>query len=214
MSVIDAHILQDKQSLGLALPIMEQFYTLQGEGYHQGKASYFIRTAGCDVGCVWCDVKESWDRSKHPVIAIEDIIAQATVHPAKTVIITGGEPLMHELGPLTAGLKAMGFSTHIETSGTAPLSGEWDWVCFSPKKYKQPLAEIYRHTDELKVIIYHPSDLSFAESFVEKMPAGCQFFLQPEWSKKEKIMPLIVDYVQAHPYWRMGLQMHKYLGIP
>jgi len=199
---------------GLLLPLMEQFYTIQGEGMHQGNASYFIRTAGCDVGCVWCDVKDSWDATAHPLWQVQDIVNEAIQHPARIAIITGGEPLQHPMDALTLALKAEGFKTHIETSGTYPLSGHWDWICFSPKKYKKPLREIYAHTHELKVIIYHPSDLAFAESFVEFMPPHCVFYLQPEWERRERIMPHIVSYVKNNPHWKMGLQMHKYLGIP
>ena len=196
------------------LPVMEHFYTLQGEGMHQGKAAYFIRLAGCDVGCVWCDVKESWDRSKHPDISIDALIEQVQQTPASIVVITGGEPLMHDLTLLTEKLKQAGYQTHLETSGAHPLSGTWDWICLSPKKFKAPLPAILPLADELKVVIFHRSDFQWAESFASAMRSDCQLFFQPEWDRSSEMMPLIVDYVKAHPTWRATLQTHKYLNIP
>ena len=196
------------------LPVMEHFYTLQGEGMHQGKAAYFIRLAGCDVGCVWCDVKESWDRSKHPDISIDALIEQVQQTPASIVVITGGEPLMHDLTLLTEKLKQAGYQTHIETSGAHPISGTWDWICLSPKKFKAPLPAILPLADELKVVIFHHSDVQWAESFASEVRSDCQMFFQPEWDRSQEIMPLIVDYVKAHPTWRATLQTHKYLNIP
>lgn len=196
------------------LPLMEQFYTIQGEGFHQGKAAYFIRLGGCDVGCVWCDVKESWDASAHPLVEIEAIIDAAQATPAEICVITGGEPLMYNLDELTGKLKAAGKQTNIETSGAHPLSGFWDWVCFSPKKFKEPVPAIYDHADELKIVIYNKSDFAWAESFAEKVRSDCQLFLQPEWSKAEQVTPLIVEYVKHNPKWQISLQTHKYMQVP
>jgi 7-carboxy-7-deazaguanine synthase len=196
------------------LPVMEAFYTIQGEGAWQGHAAYFVRLGGCDVGCVWCDVKESWDASKHPTLEVAQMVTDAQQHPARIAVITGGEPLMYHLDYLTDSLQKAGFRTHIETSGVYPLSGAWDWICFSPKKFKAPHESIYYKADELKVIVYHPSDFAFAESFATKMKKDCQLLLQPEWSKAEKMMPLIVDYVKANPRWQVSLQTHKYMNVP
>ena len=196
------------------LPVMEAFLTIQGEGFHQGKPSYFIRLAGCDVGCHWCDVKESWDASLHPEAGVDQLVETAGSFHAKMAVITGGEPLMHDLEGLTSSLKLHGLHTHLETSGTHPLSGSWDWICFSPKKFKAPLPQIYDFANELKVVIYHPSDLKWAEQHAAKVNPECKLFLQPEWSKRETIMPLLVDYVKKNPDWRISLQVHKYLNIP
>ncbi len=196
------------------LPVMEHFYTLQGEGMHQGKAAYFIRLAGCDVGCVWCDVKESWDRSKHPDLSIEFLLNEIKKTPTQIVVITGGEPLMHELGPLTTQLQAAGYKTHLETSGAHPLSGNWDWICLSPKKFKAPLADILPKADELKVVVFNKTDFEWAEQYASKVGKKCALYLQPEWDRAETIMPLLVDYVKAHPQWRATLQTHKYLNVP
>lgn len=196
------------------LPVMEHFYTLQGEGMHQGKAAYFIRLAGCDVGCVWCDVKESWDRSQHPDYTIEELITTIQQTPARLVVITGGEPLMHDLGPLTEQLQQAGYKTHLETSGAHPLTGTWDWICLSPKKFKAPLPEILPLADELKVVVFHKSDLSWAEQYASTVNAHCALFLQPEWDRANEMMPLIVDYVKSHPNWRATLQTHKFLNVP
>ncbi|MGC6421879.1 MAG: 7-carboxy-7-deazaguanine synthase QueE [Flavobacteriaceae bacterium] len=198
---------------GLALPLMEAFYTLQGEGYHKGSAAFFIRVGGCDVGCHWCDVKESWDAKKHPATAVGDIVEEAKKY-SDTVVVTGGEPLMWPLDPLTNQLRQWGMQTHIETSGAYPLTGQWDWFCLSPKKNKLPLQDAYAAADELKVIVYNKSDFAFAESQATHVGPDCKLFLQPEWSVREKIMPLMVDYALAHPQWKVSLQTHKYLNIP
>jgi organic radical activating enzyme len=198
----------------LSLPLVEAFYTIQGEGFHQGKAAYFIRLGGCDVGCIWCDVKESWDASAHPLQTVSEMISRAKKFPGRIAVVTGGEPLMHNCGPLTRELHAAGFQTHIETSGAYPLSGEWDWICLSPKKFKQPLAGPVDQADELKVVIYHPSDFSWAESYAEKVKPACRLFLQPEWSKREIIVPLITEYILENPKWTFSLQLHKYIHMP
>ncbi|MGB0260974.1 MAG: 7-carboxy-7-deazaguanine synthase QueE [Flavobacteriaceae bacterium] len=198
---------------GLVVPLMEAFYTLQGEGYHKGSAAYFVRIGGCDVGCHWCDVKESWDAEKHPPTAIETIVAEAQKH-SDTIVVTGGEPLMWDMGPLTSSLKKAGLQTHLETSGAYPLTGDWDWVCLSPKKRMLPLQEVYTQADELKVIVYNQSDFDFAEEQAAKVGDSCKLFLQPEWSRRESAIPLIVDYVMKHPKWKASLQTHKYLNIP
>lgn len=196
------------------LPLMEAFYTLQGEGYHQGKAAYFIRLGGCDVGCVWCDVKESWDASKHPQVAISEIVAEAAKFPGRLAVVTGGEPLMHPLNELTEALHKAGFQTNIETSGSSPVSGKWDWICFSPKKFKPPVDEILPIAHELKVVVFNKSDFEWAEHWAEKMNPSCKLYLQPEWDKAEKMTPLIVDYIKAHPKWGLSLQTHKYINVP
>lgn len=196
------------------LPIMEAFYTIQGEGAHQGKAAYFIRLGGCDVGCVWCDVKESWDAKLHPQVGINDIVEEAARQQARLAVITGGEPLMHDLTELCNALHAKGFSINIETSGAHPLSGDLDWVCLSPKKFKAPLPEIYEQADELKIIVYNKSDFKWAEDYAVRMRPDCQLFLQPEWSKSDQMLPQIVDYVKNHPQWRISLQVHKFMDIP
>jgi len=197
---------------GIYLPLMEAFYTIQGEGYHKGTAAYFIRVGGCDVGCHWCDVKESWDAEKHPPTAIEKIIQDAS--PYKTIVITGGEPLTWDMGPVTTGLKEAGLQTHIETSGAYELTGEWDWICLSPKKNKLPLASIYKEAHELKVIVFNKHDLEFAKEQAAKVGPNCHLYLQPEWSVKDKVVPMIVDFVMANPAWKVSLQTHKYLNIP
>lgn len=198
---------------GEMLPLMEEFYTIQGEGFHTGTAAYFIRVGGCDVGCHWCDVKESWNALLHPPTHIETIVANAAKY-AGTVVITGGEPLTWDMGPLTQKLKNFGLRVHIETSGAYSLSGEWDWICLSPKKTKLPVDNVYAAAHELKVIIHNKHDFIFAEEQAEKVNGNAILFLQPEWSKKEEMTPLIVDYVMANPKWRVSLQTHKYLNIP
>ena len=195
-------------------PVMEMFYSLQGEGYHQGKAAYFIRLAGCDVGCVWCDVKESWDASKHPVLSIEEIVSSALAHPGRLAIITGGEPLLYNLDALTAALKKAGFEINIETSGSSPMSGNWDWVCLSPKKFKAPLAESIAAASELKVVIFNKHDFDWAETYAKQVPASCKLYLQPEWDKANEITPLIIDYIKANPNWELSAQLHKYIQVP
>ncbi len=198
----------------LSLPVMEQFYTLQGEGFHQGKAAYFIRLAGCDVGCVWCDVKESWDLSKHPMKSISYLVEQVKQTPARIVVITGGEPLMHDLTILTSALQASGFQTHIETSGAYPLTGNWNWICLSPKKFKAPLPEMVNKANELKVVIYHKSDFAWAEKYATLVNLRCELYLQPEWDKAAEITPQIIDFIKAHPKWQLSLQIHKYINVP
>jgi 7-carboxy-7-deazaguanine synthase len=196
------------------LPIMEAFYTLQGEGFHSGKAAYFIRLGGCDVGCVWCDVKESWDADVHPKLSVETILESAKEYPGRLAVITGGEPLMYDLDNLTKTLKLNGFKTNVETSGAHPLSGQWDWICFSPKKFKKPLPEFYEAAHELKIIIFNKSDFKFAEEHALKVHPDCILYLQPEWDKREEMMPLIINYIKENPRWRMSIQTHKYLNIP
>ena len=198
---------------GMLLPLMEAFYTLQGEGYHKGAAAYFIRVGGCDVGCHWCDVKESWNPKLHPPTAIETIVDQAKKY-SEVVVVTGGEPLMWNMNPLTQLLKSAGLQTHIETSGAYQVTGHWDWFCLSPKKNKKPIADAYNAADELKVIIHNKNDLKFAEEEAQKVTTSCKLFLQPEWSKREIVMPLMVDYVLNNPHWKVSLQTHKYLNIP
>ncbi len=198
----------------LELPLMETFYSIQGEGFHQGSSAFFIRLAGCDVGCHWCDVKESWDLLAHPKVSVDDIVAETAPQPTDKVIVTGGEPLMHNLSYLCNRLHEYNKLTHIETSGAYPLSGEWDWVCLSPKKFKEPLPEICNRADELKVVIYNKTDFEWAESFVALLNPNCKLFLQPEWSKRETVMPTIVDYVKRNPKWSISLQIHKYINVP
>ena len=192
---------------------MEEFYTIQGEGYHTGKAAYFIRVGGCDVGCHWCDVKESWNAELHPPTLANTIVEHAKKY-SDTVVITGGEPLMWSMDYLTKKLQQNGIKTHIETSGAYSFSGIWDWFCLSPKKTKLPLKEVYKEADELKIIIFNKSDFKFAEEQAAKVGSNCELFLQPEWSKKEKMTELIVDYVMKNPKWKISLQTHKYLNIP
>ena len=198
---------------GKMLPLMEEFYTIQGEGYHTGKAAYFIRVGGCDVGCHWCDVKESWNAELHPPTIANTIVEHAKKY-SDTVVITGGEPLMWSMDYLTKKLQQNGIKTHIETSGAYSFSGIWDWFCLSPKKTKLPLKEVYKEADELKIIIFNKSDFKFAEEQAAKVGSNCELFLQPEWSKKEKMTELIVDYVMKNPKWKISLQTHKYLNIP
>lgn len=197
---------------GELLPLMEAFYSLQGEGFYKGTAAYFIRLGGCDVGCHWCDVKESWEAERHPLVQAQTIADEALDH-SKTIIITGGEPLMWNLNLLTQRLKAGGARTHIETSGAHPLSGEWDWICLSPKKIKRPVGNVLRRANELKMVIYNNNDFLFAEEMAAEVNQECLLYLQPEWSKRDKVIPKIVDYVLAHPQWKASLQMHKYLDI-
>lgn len=197
-----------------ALPVMESFYTIQGEGFHQGRAAYFIRLGGCDVGCFWCDVKDSWDADRHPKVEIGALVAEVKQTPAEIVVITGGEPLMHNLSQFTAALQQAGLKTHIETSGSSPLSGSWDWVCLSPKKFKEPLPEVIAAASELKVIIYNRSDFDWAEKYAALVPAACKLYLQPEWGKANVVTPLLIDYIKANPRWELSLQIHKYINVP
>ncbi len=198
---------------GEMLPLMEEFYTIQGEGYYTGTAAYFIRIGGCDVGCHWCDVKESWNAELHPATRTDLVVKNATKY-SNTVVITGGEPLMWNMNYITHHLQKNNVKTHIETSGAYPLSGKWDWICLSPKKNKLPLEKIYQKANELKVIIYNKNDFQFAEEQAAKTNSNAVLFLQPEWSNQEKMTSLIVDYVMQHPKWKISLQTHKYLNIP
>ena len=202
------------EKLSENLPLMEHFYTLQGEGYYSGYAAYFIRLGGCDVCCHWCDVKESWDASSFLQVHVDHIAQNAFSSSAPIAVITGGEPLMHDLSMLTNAIQNLNIRTHIETSGVYPLSGTWDWICLSPKKFKIPDPSIFSQTDELKIIIYNKSDFDWAESFADKVPLECHLFLQPEWSKKEEMYPLIVEFIKNSPRWRLSLQAHKYIHIP
>ena len=196
------------------LPVMEHFYTLQGEGYYQGKAAYFVRLGGCDVGCVWCDVKDSWDATAHPAFTIEAIVNFIKSTPATLVVITGGEPLMHHLDTLTNALQAAALQTNIETSGSHPLSGHWDWICLSPKKFKAPLPTVVEKANELKVVIFNKSDFDWAEKYAAQVSKHCKLYLQPEWDKANQVTPLIVEYIKAHPKWTLSLQIHKYIQVP
>jgi 7-carboxy-7-deazaguanine synthase len=206
-------IAQDQVDQGTMLPLMEEFYTIQGEGFHTGTAAYFIRVGGCDVGCHWCDVKESWNADLHPPTDIDAMVATATAQ-ANTVVITGGEPLMWNMAPLTLKLKEKGMKVHIETSGAYQLSGYWDWICLSPKKNKLPTQSVYERANELKVIIFNKHDFIFAEEQAAKTNPNAILFLQPEWSKRDEMTPLIVEYVMNNPTWRISLQTHKFLNIP
>lgn len=193
---------------------MEHFYTLQGEGFHQGKAAYFIRLAGCDVGCVWCDVKESWDAGKYGKDNIENLISKIKETPAEIVIITGGEPLMYDLADWTRELQEAGYKTHLETSGSHPLTGSWNWICVSPKKFKAPLPEVLPKASELKIIIINRSDFAWAEKYAALVSPDCKLYLQPEWSKAAEMTPMITDYIKKDPKWELSLQIHKYINIP
>jgi organic radical activating enzyme len=204
----------DNKMNNQSLPVMEHFYTLQGEGFHQGKAAYFIRLGGCDVGCVWCDVKESWDAEKHSLLKIEDLIFNVKKTPASIVVITGGEPLMYDLTELTQQLLQAGFKTHLETSGAYPLTGKWDWICLSPKKFKAPLPELLPHANELKVVIFNKSDFNWAEKYAARVASNCKLYLQPEWDKADQMTPLIIEYIKNHPKWELSLQIHKYINVP
>lgn len=195
-------------------PLMEQFYTIQGEGMYSGKPAYFIRTAGCDVNCFWCDVPESWEEDKHEKVQAAEMVQKASDSGAEIVVITGGEPLLHDLDPLTYGLHREGLQVHIETSGSSPLSGQLDWITFSPKKFKEPLDQIYPHADELKIIIRKNKDFEWAEFNAEKVNDDAYLLLQPEWYNREEAMPQIVEYVQKNPKWQISLQSHKYMEVP
>jgi 7-carboxy-7-deazaguanine synthase len=218
MSEVSVHTMtvepvKSSRDAGL-LPVMEHFYTLQGEGVHQGKAAYFIRLGGCDVGCVWCDVKESWEADKHPLFSVEQLVSEVKKTPAPIVVITGGEPLLHDLAPLTKALHEAGLRVHIETSGSSPLSGELDWITLSPKKFKAPLPEVLPRASELKIVVFNKSDFAWAEAWAAQVSPECKLFLQPEWSKANLVTPLIVDYIKAHPQWQLSLQVHKYINVP
>ncbi len=193
---------------------MEHFYTLQGEGAYSGQAAYFIRLGGCDVGCVWCDVKESWDAAAHPVMTIDSIVAAAMAHPARIAVITGGEPAMYNLLSLCDALHKAGFRAHIETSGAYPIRGTFDWITLSPKKFKAPIDDSLAMADELKVVVYNKTDFKWAEEHAAKVSEKCILYLQPEWTKKDEMTPLIISYIQEHPQWQLSLQTHKYINIP
>ena len=193
---------------------MEHFYTLQGEGFYNGQAAYFIRLGGCDVGCVWCDVKESWDATLHPHMSVEELVKIASAHPGRIAVITGGEPAIHDLSYLCNGLHAAGFRVHIETSGSSPLRGSFDWITLSPKKFKAPLEECLQQAHELKIVVYNKSDFKWAEQHSPLVSESCKLYLQPEWSKREQMTPSIITYIQQHPGWQLSLQTHKYINIP
>jgi organic radical activating enzyme len=196
------------------LPVMEHFYTIQGEGYNSGLACYFIRLGGCDVGCVWCEVKESWDAAPHPRMSIEDIVQQIKISETTAAVITGGEPLMYDMAELTSAIQSAGIKTFLETSGAYPLTGSWDWICVSPKKFKAPLPEVLQKADELKVIVYNKSDFQWAEQQAVSVLNGCKLYLQPEYSVFPKMIPDIVSYVKQNPQWKISLQAHKVMNIP
>ena len=198
----------------LEYPLMEAFYTLQGEGYYTGKAAYFIRLAGCDVGCHWCDVKESWDAGLHKIETSENIVKLALENPTHFCVITGGEPMMYDITTLTEKLIAEGFELAVETSGAYALSGSWHWICLSPKKFKAPKEEFYEVANELKVIIFNQSDFKWAEEHAAKVNKNCKLYLQVEWSKREELTPSLIEYVKQNPQWRISVQTHKYLDIP
>ena len=195
-------------------PVMERFYTIQGEGYNTGRAAYFIRLGGCDVGCVWCDVKESWEAGKHPLLSTVQLIDEVKKTPAESIVVTGGEPAMYDLEPLTNSIHAAMLDAWIETSGAYLITGDWEWICVSPKKFKKPVAESLYKANELKVVIYNKSDFDFALENAKGVNPDCLLFIQPEFSKRDEMIPLIVDFVKAHPQWRVSLQTHKYLHIP
>jgi organic radical activating enzyme len=196
------------------LPLMEHFYTLQGEGFHTGRAAYFLRLGGCDVGCVWCDVKESWDANVHPKVDISTMLQYITEAKAEMAVITGGEPLLHNLNELTQLLQSNGIETNIETSGSSPLSGSWDWICLSPKKFKEPLLDVIEKANELKIVVFNKSDFEWAEKYAALVNAECKLYLQPEWDKSSQMLPQIIDYVKQNPKWKISLQTHKFLQIP
>jgi len=196
-----------------SLPLMEHYYTIHGEGYNTGKACYFLRLGGCDVGCVWCDVKESWDATRHPLVSIDDMLKLVKESGAERVVVTGGEPLMYDLTELTLEFHSAGLQVFLETSGAYPLTGKWDWICVSPKKFKAPLSDVIEKANELKVIVYNKSDLAWAEEHQKQVSPECKRFLQPEYSVFNKVMPLIIDYVKTHPRWRISLQTHKIIGV-
>lgn len=212
--IFNLHTVANTENHTVSLPVMEHFYTIQGEGYYQGRAAYFVRLGGCDVGCPWCDVKESWDAEKHPKFTVNEIVAFVQGSGAKICVITGGEPLMHNLTELTRVLHSKNIRTHIETSGAYPLSGELDWICVSPKRFKLPLAECLNAAHELKVIVAHRNDLRFAEEYAAKVGKDCKLFLQPEWEDAEEVLPLVIEYVKDNQQWEISLQVHKYLNVP
>lgn len=200
--------------INMQLPVMEHFYTIQGEGFHQGKAAYFIRLGGCDVGCAWCDVKESWDAINHPKMSVGEIVSKVKSTNAGLAVVTGGEPLLHNLDLLTKQLRQNNIQTNIETSGSSPLSGTWDWVCLSPKKFKEPLAQILPKANELKIVIFNKTDFEWAEKWAAKVSDTCKLYLQPEWSKRQEMIPLMIEYIKQNPKWELSLQIHKYIDVP
>jgi len=208
------HYSPEQLEQGTLLPLMEEFYSLQGEGIHSGKPAYFVRIGGCDVGCYWCDVKESWNPEIHPLTSADLIVRNAAACPARAIVVTGGEPLMYNLDYLCSELKKRNILTYLETSGAYPLTGAWDWICLSPKKKKEPLAPLYSLANELKVIIFENDDFEWAEDNARKVAQGCHLLLQPEWSRRKEMMPRVIDYVKTHTDWRISLQSHKYMGIP
>jgi organic radical activating enzyme len=197
----------------ISLPIMEDFLTLQGEGYYTGQSAYFIRLGGCDVGCVWCDVKESWDSEKHPKFSLDEIQKKIESTSANIIVITGGEPMMHDLTSLVDLIHKCGKRAHVETSGTHPITGNWDWVTLSPKKFKELLPDYYTQANELKVIVYHPSDIAWANDHASKVNSNCKLYLQPEWSKMNQNTSIIIEHIQKNPKWTLSLQTHKWIGI-
>jgi organic radical activating enzyme len=199
---------------GRFLPLMEEFYTIQGEGFHTGKPAYFVRIGGCDVGCSWCDTKRSWNAEIHPAVAADEIVKRAVATPGKAVVVTGGEPSMYELGYFTAELHKHHIQTFIETSGAHKLSGEWDWICLSPKQQIPPEKEIFPRAHELKMIIQEEKDINWAEKNAQKVGQDCELYLQPEWSVAPKILPVIIEYAKHNPKWKISLQSHKYMKIP
>lgn len=199
---------------GKMLPLMEQFYTIQGEGYNTGEAAWFIRIGGCDVGCRWCDVKESWNPDLHPLTNTDEIVMNATQQPSKSVVVTGGEPLIYNMDYLCRQLKSHQIRTYLETSGAYPVTGEWDWICLSPKKNMAPVGDITQRADELKVIIFNDSDIAWAEKFAGQVQQDCRLYLQPEWSRAKYITPVIIDYVKSNPRWKISIQSHKFMHIP
>jgi 7-carboxy-7-deazaguanine synthase len=212
-----SNLTADQQKLleeGSLLPVMEMFYSIQGEGYNTGKAAYFIRIGGCDVGCHWCDVKESWDASVHPLTTVEEIVANVRQFPALSVVITGGEPLMYNLDKLCSHLKQHNISIFLETSGTYPLSGSFDWICVSPKSQQNPRRDMLQLADELKVIVYNENDFEWAQKNVPLVKQKCLLYLQPEWSRYQKMLPVIVEYILNNPRWMFSLQSHKFMNIP
>jgi organic radical activating enzyme len=201
-------------NLDVLYPVMEHFYTIQGEGFYTGHAAYFVRLGGCNVGCVWCDVKESWDVDAHPKISVQEIIDKVIESGTKICVITGGEPAMHDLNPLIDELKSNNIRSHIETSGAYPLQGNPDWICLSPKKFKFPIIDVLSIADEFKPVIFHHSDIQWAESYTKDLNSDCKLYLQTEWSKSESNLPIIIEYVKSNPQWQISLQTHKYLNIP
>lgn len=213
MNLSAADVLNKTLTQSLTYPVMEHFHTLQGEGVYTGKSAYFIRLAGCDVGCSWCDVKESWDRDAHPDRTLEELVQAAQTSGAPIAVITGGEPLLHQLYPLTSALRAAGLRVHLETSGSSPLTGDFDWITLSPKRFKAPVAEIYAHVNELKIIVVNQKDFEWAQMHAARCPEHTVLLLQPEWDSPQSL-PWITDFVKKHPRWGVSLQTHKFLGIP